>query len=346
MFLYYLPYEQGPIRPPSEAHSLLIRVTRNCPWNRCEFCGVYTGRKFELRSVDDIKEDILRAAVFHSQRGSLIKTAFLQDANSMIMRTRELVEVIRFLKEVFPTIERITSYGRSHTLARRSVEELKELKEAGLSRIHVGLETGYGDLLSYVKKGCTPEQHVVAGCKVKEVGISLSEYVILGLGGKKWWRQHAVETARVLNQINPDFIRIRTMNVRPDTPLYEKMVHGEWQRLNDEEMIVEEQLLLENLDGISSYFASDHMVNLLMELNGKFPEDKERLLSIVKRYLQLPPQEKLHFMVGRRLGNYACLDDLKNAAARARVDEAIERLQRNFNGDIERAMAMCMQRMI
>jgi radical SAM superfamily enzyme YgiQ (UPF0313 family) len=343
---YYLPYEQGPIRPPSEAYSLLIRVTRNCPWNHCEFCGAYAGRKFELRSVADIKEDILRAAAFHGQRGSLIRTAFLQDANSMIMRTPELLEVIRFLKEIFPTIERITSYGRSHTLARRPVEDLKALKDAGLSRIHIGLETGYGDLLTFVKKGCTPEQHVTAGRKVKEAGITLSEYVILGLGGKQWWRQHATETARVLNQIDPDFIRIRTMNARPGTPLYEKMERGEWQRLSDEEMIVEEQLLLESLDGINSFFASDHMVNLLMELNGQFPEDKDELLAIVEQYLQLPPEEKLHFAVGRRLGNYTRLDDLDSEIARLHVDRAIKRIQRNFGGDIEQALLACTQRMI
>jgi radical SAM superfamily enzyme YgiQ (UPF0313 family) len=342
----YVPYEQGPIRPPSEAYSLLIRVTRNCPWNHCEFCGVYAGRKFELRSVADIKDDILRAATFHGQRGSRIRTAFLQDANSVIMRTRDLVEVIRFLKAIFPTIERITSYGRSHTLARRPLEDLKALKEAGLSRVHIGLETGYGVLLDYVRKGCTPAQHVTAGRKVREAGLSLSEYVILGLGGKRWWRQHAEETARVLNQIDPDFIRIRTLNARPGTPMYEKLERGEWQRLNDEEMIVEEQLLLESLDGINSTFASDHMVNLLMELNGKFPEDKAKLLAIVERYLQLPPEEKRHFSVGRRLGNYTCLDDLENAVARVHVDRAIERLQRNFNGDIEQALIMCTQRMI
>lgn len=343
---FYLPYEQGPIRPPSEAYSLLIRVTRNCPWNHCEFCGAYAGQKFELRSVDDIKDDIMQAAVFHGQRGSQIRTAFLQDANSMIMRTYDLIEVIRFLKELFPAIERITSYGRSHTLARRPLEDLKALKSAGLSRVHIGLETGYGVLLDYVKKGCTPEQHVTAGCKVKEAGLSLSEYVILGLGGKRWWRQHAEETARVLNQIDPDFIRIRTMNARPGTPMYEKLQRGEWQRLTDEEMIVEEQLLLENLDGINSTFASDHMVNLLMELNGKFPEDKHKLLAIVERYLQLSPAEKRHFSVGRRLGNYACLDDLNDEVARRHVDQAIERLRRNFNGDIEQALILCTQRMI
>jgi radical SAM superfamily enzyme YgiQ (UPF0313 family) len=341
-----MAYEQGPIRPPSEAFSLLIRVTRNCPWNRCEFCGVYTGEKFSLRSVEEIKEDIRRAAALHGARGSLIRTAFLQDANSVIMRVPDLVEVLRFLKDTFPALERITSYGRSHTLARRSVEELKELKDAGLSRIHVGLETGCGELLDFMKKGCTPEQHVTGGQRVKEAGISLSEYVILGLGGKQWWREHAVDTAKVLNQIDPDFIRMRTMNARPGTPLYEKVERGEWERLSDEEMIVEERLLIATLDGIHSEFASDHMVNLLMELNGTFPEAKEELLAIIDRYLGLSAEDKLHFSVGRRLGNYSRLEDLNSEVARARVDQAIERLKRNFDGNLDEALIRCVQQMI
>jgi radical SAM superfamily enzyme YgiQ (UPF0313 family) len=345
-FFHQMPYEQGPIRPPSEAYSLLIRVTRNCPWNKCEFCGVYTGQKFQLRSVEEIKEDILQAAAFQSPRGAMFKTAFLQDANSIIMPTPQLVEVITFLKETFPDIERITSYGRSHTLARRSVGELKELKEAGLSRIHVGLETGYRELLEFTKKGCTPEQHVTAGRKVKEAGITLSEYVMPGLGGKKWWRQHAIETARVLNQIDPDFIRIRTMSAKPGTPIYERMERGEWEQLSDEETIREEQLLIQSLNGINSRFVSDHMLNLLMELNGKLPEDKEKLLSIIDRYLALPGEEKLRFSVGRRLGYYACLDDLENEEARIHVDAAVERLERNFDGTVEEALVKWMQQMV
>ena len=187
---------------------------------------------------------------------------------------------------------------------------------------------------------------MAGGRRVREAGISLSEYVILGLGGKKWWRQHAVETARVLNEIDPEFIRIRTMNARPDTPLYDKLERGEWERMNDEEMIVEERLLINSLNGISSYFASDHMVNLLMELNGKLPEDKEKLLAITDRYLELPHEEKFHFSVGRRLGYYMRLDDLEEAEARAHVDRAIERLLRNFGGDLEKAIAKCMEQMI
>jgi len=262
------------------------------------------------------------------------------------MRTRDLLEVLRFLKATFPGLERVTSYGRSHTLARRPVEELEELREAGLSRIHVGLETGCAELLEYVKKGCTPEDQVAAGRNVKAAGISLSEYVILGLGGRKGWRRHALETAAVLNRIDPDFIRVRTMTVRPGTPLFDKMERGEWEPLRDEEVIAEEALLIETLEGIRSRFVSDHMANLLMELDGRLPEEKEQLLATVRRYLALSSEEKQHFSVGRRLGHYTCLDDLAAPEARRQVDKAIERLRRNFGGNIDQALTECMRQML
>ncbi len=344
-FINHMPYERGPFRPPSEAYSLLIRVTRGCPWNKCEFCSAYKSGKFQLRKVEEIKDDILTAARFHSQMGAVYKTAFLQDGNSIIMPIPQLLEVMRFLREKIPSIERITSYARSHTIAHRSVGDLMELKEAGLSLVYVGLETGYGELLDYVKKGCTPDQHIAAGRKIMEAGITLSENVMPGLGGKKWWRQHAIETANVLNRINPDFIRMRSMIARPGTPMHDRLERGEWQHLSDEEVVREQQLFIQNLDGIESHFVSDHMNNLLMELNGKFPEAKEDLLATIDRYLGLPPEEKLHFSVGRRLGYYERLDDLEVEEARANVDDSIQRLNRNFDGNIEEALLKCRQQM-
>jgi len=229
-------FELGPIRPPSEAYSLLIRVTRNCPWNRCKFCRTYKGEKFELRSVEEVKQDIREAKSIYDEIKELSrkhgyggrleevagmafnnapneayrnvalwlyaggKSAFLQDANTLIMRTNELVEVIRFLKETFPGINRITSYARSKTAAKKRLEELIELREVGLSRLHIGLESGYDPLLQFMDKGVTAADHIAGGRKVVESGISLSEYVVLGLGGKKMWREHAVQTAKVLDK--------------------------------------------------------------------------------------------------------------------------------------------------
>ncbi len=218
-----LRYEIGPIRPPSEAYSLLVRFTRNCPWNKCEFCHLYKGTRFERRPPADIKKDIDAIKAIRSeivalsrQRGGGgrisqalaeeilaspryneffksiavwsyfgAKNVFIQDANSLVMKKDDFVEALEYLRQAFPTIDRITCYARSQTIAQLyTVDDLKVLKEAGLTRLHLGLETGSDFLLQYMRKGTTKEQHIIAGRRIKESGIELSEYVIAGLGGK------------------------------------------------------------------------------------------------------------------------------------------------------------------
>jgi radical SAM superfamily enzyme YgiQ (UPF0313 family) len=258
-------FEQGPIRPPSEARSLLLRPTRNCPWNKCAFCHTYKGTRFELRPVDEIKRDIdaardladaVRELSWKLGQGGEVndavvsyvfgnegffsdtfrhvaawlyfggKTAFLQDADTLIMKTDDLVEILRYLRGKFPAIERITSYCRSRTAGHKSVDDLRRIREAGLVRIHVGLESGCDEVLEFIRKGATAADHVKGGKRIVEAGISLCEYVMPGLGGRSRSREHAVETARVLNEINPDHIRIRTLSVRRGTALHEKMAAG------------------------------------------------------------------------------------------------------------------------
>ena len=348
-------YELGPIRPPNEAYSLLVRVTRNCPWNRCRFCPIYKNDKFQLRSVDDIKQDIMTARATHDKIIELAgnsagndairetaasvyhnapndacrnialwmyagaKNAFLQDANSLIMKTPGLVEVIRFLKKTFPNIERITSYARSHTAARKSLEELVSLREAGLTRLHLGMESGSDAVLTFMDKGVTAADHIAAGKNVKASGITLSEYVMPGAGGKKLWREHAVETARVLNQIEPDIIRLRTLTIQPRMLLYKDVVSGDFVRSTDEEIVEEIKIFLENLDCTSQLF-SDHMMNLLPELEGKLPDDKERFLEIIRNFQSLPPRERDVYKLGRRLAVYDKLKDLDDTVRRAEVE--------------------------
>lgn len=356
-------FEQGPIRPPSEARSLLIRVTRNCPWNRCEFCSTYKVTTFERRSVEEVKEDIVKAKEIYDdikalswrygQAGGVnqkiinvlfqnpglygeshrsigvwmyfgAENVFLQDANSLVMKTDDLVEILKCLKSTFPSIKRITSYARSKTIARKDVEELKALYEAGLSRLHLGLETGYDRLLVYVKKGVTAQEHIEAGKKVKASGISLSEYVILGLGGKEMWKDHALETARVLNQIDPDFIRFRTITVQPNMPLYDKLKQGEFHLQSEEEIVREERLLIENLEGITSHLVSDHILNLLETVEGQLPQDKERMLAVIDRYLALSDRDKLVYAFGRRAQAYRSVRDLANVELYKKVEAALD----------------------
>ena len=352
-------FELGPIRPPSEAYSLLIRATRNCPWNRCRFCHVYKGERFQLRPVAEVKQDIDAAKAIHDMlkepawrqgegdgagettmlhelhnaafqhvaqwlRGGG-ESAFLQDANSLIMRTGELAEVIRYLKDTFPGISRITSYARSNTAAKKSPEELEELHQAGLSRLHIGLESGHDPLLEFMNKGASAAVHISGGRKVVEAGISLCEYVILGLGGQQMWREHATDTARVLNEVDPDFIRVRTLTINRRMPLAEEIESGGFIRAADEAILNEERLLIERLECYSN-FVSDHIINLLQEVEGKLPADKERMLASIDRFLSLPAEDRLLFRIGRRVGVYTRLDELDEPGKRHLVERVLHRL--------------------
>ena len=337
------PYEIGPIRPPSEARSLLLRLTRNCPWNRCEFCPVYKNRKFSRRSVDEIKRDIDAAAQVHA---GMFKTAFLQDADSIVMKTDDLVDVLEHLGARFPEIERVTMYGRAATVARKSVEDLARLREAGLTRLHLGLESGYGPVLEYVKKGVTPEQIIEAGRKVKRSGISLSEYVLLGLGGRKWWREHARATAEALNSIDPDYVRVRTLRVVRGTPLWDKLQSGRFVRLSDEEIVREERLLIDRLEGMSGYFASDHSLNLLMQVRGRLPDAKEDMLKTIDRYLGLAEREKRLFELGRRLHVFHNLADLRDESRRAGVEQALAEIEADGDTSVEEVTFELMGRLL
>ncbi len=343
-----LRFEQGPIRPPSEARSLLLRVTRNCPWNRCLFCRTYKKRKFSLRTVKEIKEDIQTArniadeimsisfklgsagqvnnrvisVIFgnstynESYRSVAVwmyygtGACFLQDADNLIMRTGDMVEVLEFLREKFPEVRRVTSYSRSRTIVRKSLESLKQIRKAGLDRIHIGLETGYDPLLKFIQKGVTAAQHVDAGRKVVEAGMEVSEYVMPGLGGQEIWREHAIETALVLNRINPHFIRFRSLRVLPVVPLYKEMVEGGFTVQSDDKVVDEIKLFLETLDGITSTITSDHITNLLEEIAGDLPKDKEKMFDVIRRHQELSDSQRLIYRVGRRGGAYRSTDDL------------------------------------
>jgi len=357
-------FEQGPIRPPSEATSLLIRVTRNCPWNKCAFCHTYRGSKFELRSVEEVKKDIqtmkditdqivglswelgenghvnrnvlqhiynnknFNNNFFQTVAGWLYfggENVFLQDANSLILKTTDLLAILDFLREKFPQIKRITSYCRSHTAARKTVGEFEQFKKAGLSRIHIGMESGSDEVLSLIHKGVTASDHIKAGLNIRQAGIELSEYIMPGLGGAKWTRQHALETARVINAINPDFIRLRTLHVVPGTQMDELMKKGEFQPLNDEDILREINLFIENLDVQGTYLASDHILNLLEELEGKLPADKPVILSAISRYFELSAEDRIIFRLGRRSGALRKLDDLADEETYSRLKSVVDR---------------------
>jgi radical SAM superfamily enzyme YgiQ (UPF0313 family) len=234
------------------------------------------------------------------------RTAFLQDANSLIMRTRDLLEVLRYLKQQLPTLERVTSYARSKTVAKKSLEELKELRAAGLSRLHVGLESGDDEVLRYVAKGVTAEEQIAGGKKAKAAGFELSEYVMPDLGGRSMSDQHARNTARVLNEIDPDFIRMRPFVVSTATPLYEDYQSGALELSSPHQRLRELRTLIQNLD-VTSRVCFDHFLNawyqdtarrrtlFTQDYGGyKFPEEKGEVLELIEEGLRLDESLHLH----------------------------------------------------
>jgi radical SAM superfamily enzyme YgiQ (UPF0313 family) len=332
-------FETGMYRPPSEggSYSLLLRFTRNCPWNQCTFCGMYKNEKFSFRSTEEIKRDIDAIAALCADLSSISwrlgfggdinrqviiemirqepelntshefimilnwiqaggRTAFLQDANSPAMQTESLVESLKHLREKFPTIERVTSYARSKTLSRKSLDELEAIRQAGLDRLHVGLETGDDDLLKRVKKGVTGQEHIEGGKKAMAAGFQLSEYWMPGLGGKEGWEPHARNTAFVLSAINPHYIRSRPFVPNPGTPVFKDYESGAYHLLTGEEQLTELKLMVEELK-VTSKVCFDHAGNYWQDRRGRllftqdyegyrFPDEKPRVLDLIREGLE------------------------------------------------------------
>lgn len=274
-------YEHPPYRPPSEAGSLLFRVTRGCPWNQCTFCSMYKQERFERRPVEDVIGDIETARKCYSYSAP---TIFLGDSNSLLLETGALEKILTNIYKNFPDTRRITSYARARTLCKMTMEDLARLRKAGLTRLHIGLETGDPELLKAIRKGATPDQ-MVAGClRAKETGFEVSLYVLAGIGGEKKWRQHADGTAGVLNRVNPHFIRIRTYVPTPLSELWQKVQAGEFILASAETILQEQLRLIEGLNVASAYL-SDHISNYV-PVNGRLPEDKPHMLDTVTQALE------------------------------------------------------------
>ncbi len=354
----YEGFELGPIRPPSEANSLLLRVTRNCPWNKCKFCGLYKGKKFSVRPVEHVLKDIdtikyyvdhiidIRKLAsgnasedliaFHDQQPERdpmvfhaalswiqggMRSVFLQDANTMVIKPDNMVKILSHIRESFPQVERITSYARSHSIARISDENMTRVARAGLNRIHIGMESGADEVLEFMKKGVNKEKHIIAGQKVKRAGIELSEYYMPGLGGQKKWKENAIETADALNQIDPDFIRIRTLAIPNQTELFQDLKKGIFEKNGDIQMAKELLLFIENLGRISGTIKSDHFLNLFQEVDGRLPDEKEQIMAPIKTFLSMSPKDQVTYLVGRRTGVFSGVEDMNNSSLRQGVEE-------------------------
>lgn len=369
-------FELGPIRPPSEAFSLLVRVVRNCMWNRCAFCPVYKGEKASQRDLADVLADVdamaaaaevlrdrgWRATQVERGAGGRLppgelppeayqvelflrggaRTVFLQDADPCAVRPEKLAAVIARVKARFPTIEQVTTYGRARTLARRAPEQLALLHDAGLTRVHLGLESGSDEVLRAVDKGVTADELVEAGQKVLGAGMELCYYVMPGLGGREaaTAAAHVAGTARVIRAVAaaasasapsgasrvavgtayPFVVRLRTTAVSPGTPLAERAARGDFDLPDDVEVVRELRDFLVEVGGARFELYSDHALNLLPEVEGSLPADRARLLAVLDDYLALPRSEQALFAIGARLGLFRRLADLDDPQRRAALE--------------------------
>ena len=274
-------YEDPVFRPPSEAGSLLIQATIGCPHNKCAFCGMYKMKKFRVRKVDEIKEDLDMA---RDNLGQSVRAVCLAYVNSRCMKTKHLVEILKYTRKLFPELERITMYGAAKFIVLKKLEEWKQIRNAGLDRIHAGLETGDDVLLEKICKGSDSKTAITAGKLIKEAGIQLSEYVLIGIGGKEHTKEHALNTAKALSAIDPDFIRLRTFVPMKRTPIYEEYESGKFQLLTPHEALTEIKTILENLTA-TSLFVSDHVSNFA-NIEGKLPGDKPQMLGEIEHNLK------------------------------------------------------------
>ena len=276
-------YEGTVYRPPSEAGSLLIQASIGCPHNKCTFCAMYKGTKFRLRTVEEIKEDLLAARDYY---GEYVNSLFFPDGNTIIMKTDQLVEILQYARSLFSYLERITVYGSARFVNRKSQEDIQRLKDAGLTRVHTGMESGDDVVLERIKKGTTAEEIVAAGQKLKTAGIDTSEYYLVGIGGRERSHEHAVNSARVLSAFSPDFIRLRTFVPMPGTPLYDDFKTGSFVLLTPHQALEEVKILIENLECKNSIVLSDHVSNY-WDVNGLMPRDRGKMLMALEQGLSM-----------------------------------------------------------
>ena len=241
---------------------------------------MYKDIPFERRSLTEIKTDICHAQEIYRE---VTKTVFIADSNSMIIKSDSMVEILDTLYESFPDIERITSYARAKTLLKKSFGDLKSIRDSGLTRLHVGLETGSGTLLKKIQKGITPVEFLEACSKAKDAGFELSLYVLLGIGGEDMWKEHAIETAKLLSRIDPHYIRVRTLQPQPCSEIYNDMLAGRFNKALPETVLNEQKIILENAD-VSSKYLSDHLTNYI-PINGVLPKDRKKMLFTINESL-------------------------------------------------------------
>ncbi len=267
-------------RPPSEAYSLIVQVTYGCSHNTCAFCSMYKEKHFALRPLEEVLEDFEMARKTYRKVGRV----FLADGDALVRKAQELYVILDRIRELFPECERVTCYASPSSIQIRTEEELRTLREKGLTMVYMGLESGSDQVLQKMNKGHTAAEIIAAGQKVRRCGMALSVTAITGLGGPELLREHAVETARAFNAMNPEYIGMLTLMVEPGTPLYDWVRAGQFQLLTTHQVLEETKLLVEQLDTPGSVFRMNHASNYL-NLRGTLNQDREAMLAEIQRAL-------------------------------------------------------------
>lgn len=290
-------FERPPYRPPSEAMSLLLRLVRGCPWNRCTFCSMYKGIPFTVRPLEELLEDLRRARRFY---GPSVERVFFGDSDPLFMKTEELNTLLDYLYRLFPGVERVTAYARIKTILQRPLVELTSIARSGLTRLHIGLESGSLEVLKDIKKGPHPQEMIDGTKKAIEAGFEVSLYVLIGAGGVDLTREHIEGTVHVINRGSPDFIRLRTLYPLMGTPLYYRISKGLFHEISPLERLEETHSLVEGIEVETSLY-SDHVTNVLRTsshiiyqgVDGRLPLHREELLEELDRGIELLKENPL-----------------------------------------------------
>jgi radical SAM superfamily enzyme YgiQ (UPF0313 family) len=281
--------EQVIVRPPSEANSFLLPVTLGCSHNKCTFCGTYTGIKFRIRPLEDIKQDIDKVAEHYNWS---VRRVFLENGDALICPQRRLVEVLKYLNQKFPRLDKIGTYATPQSALIKSASELKELNQLGLKIAYLGVETGDEELLKKINKGASYDEIVEAGRKIKQAGITLSVTVILGLGGVEGSQKHALGTARILTDLDPDFAGALTIMLVPGTPLHKEWEDGKFTIISPFQSLEELKLIIENSSFTKCFFTANHASNYL-PIKARLPQQKAEMLKLIDEVLASKDMSRL-----------------------------------------------------
>ena len=280
-------YEEPVFRPPSEAKSLIFQITLGCSYNRCTFCGMYKMKRFRIRPLEEVIEEIRWA----SKEYPFVRRVFLADGDPLCVPTDYMLRVLGELCKSFPRLERVGTYATPQNLLEKSPDELRDIREAGLKILYVGVESGSDRVLEFVKKGVNQRQIVEALVKAKEAGFTVSTTFILGLGGRDWWEEHALESAKVVNEAVPHYTAALTLMLIPKTVLHWQAQRGIFKVPTQRQIMKEMLLFVENIE-VETVFRSNHVSNLI-PIKANLPEDKLRLSNELAGYILMTPEEPL-----------------------------------------------------